>query len=339
MIPTYLNVILSMIKMEKDPSLWNFKRVEKWMESNLLKSFSIMNIERIQKLVHIFEMCQLVQVKIDSNPQIVSEWLNNLLSDKNKIYIEDTDNEEDTNSERSLNNKTCIGVFLKIEAEKNSWIKKTHNIIHFRAEKQFLEIGCCEGRGFPRYDRNSGCVYASYSVDISKKISTHFPIINDNDFLSDLSVMFNKDNKIVTTFKVKFSTMLNTDDDKIDFEKDDIDYNTFWEGFVLPPKIEHTFTDDDFAPYVVNAETPSKVVENAKCAGKVLIDKTTPLSAEVATLVVVRTKGLQPKKTPNSNYFDFRERDFCVDISCQGINVIHFKIKNNQNQRKRQRQF
>ena len=141
--------------------------------------------------------------------------------------------------------------------------------------------------------------------------------------------MFNKDNKIVTTFEVKFSTMLlNPDDDNnIDFEKGDIDHNTFWEGFVLPPKIEYTFTDEDFAPYIVNAETPSKVVENAKCAGKVLIDKTTPLSAEVATLVVVKTKGLQPKKTPNPNYFDFRERDFSVDISCQGINVIHFKIK------------
>ena len=50
-----------MLKIEEDPSLWNFKRVEKWMESNLLKSFSVMNIERIKKLVHIFEMCQLVQ--------------------------------------------------------------------------------------------------------------------------------------------------------------------------------------------------------------------------------------------------------------------------------------
>ena len=287
-------------------------------------------------------MCQLVQVKIDSNPQNVSVWLNNLLSDKNKIYIEDTDNEEDTNSERSSNKKTCIGVFLKIEAEKNSWIKKTYNITHFRAEKQFLEIGCCE-RGFPRYDRNSGCVYASYSVDISKEVSTHFSINDNNNFLSDLSVMLNKDNKIVTTFEVKFSTMLlnpDDDNDNIDFEKGDIDHNTFWEGFVLPPKIEYTFTDEDFAPYIVNAETPSKVVDNAKCAGKVLIDKTTPLSAEVATLVVARTKGLQPKKPPpNPNYFDFRERDFSVDISCQGINVIHFKIKNNQNQRKRQRQF
>jgi hypothetical protein len=335
MIPTYLNVILSMVKIENDPSLWNFKRVEKWLESNLLKSFSIMNIERIQKLVYMFEMCQLAQIKIDSNPQIVSEWLNNLLSDKNKIYIEDTDNEEDTNSEI-----TCIGVFLKIEAEKNSWIKKTHNITHFRAEKQFLEIGSCEGRGFPRYDRNSGCVYASYSVDISKEVSTYFSINDNKDLLSDLSVMFNKDNKIVTTFEVKFSTMLlNSDDDNIDFEKGDIDHNIFWEGFVLPPKIEYTFTDEDFAPYIVNAETPSKIVKNAKCAGKVLIDKTTPLSAEVATLAVVKTKGLQPKRTPNPNYFDFRERNFWVDISCQGINVIHFKIDNNQTQRKRQRQF
>ena len=49
-------------------------------------------------------MCQLVQVKIDSNPQNVSVWLNNLLSDKNKIYIEDTDNEEDTDSEDGSSN-------------------------------------------------------------------------------------------------------------------------------------------------------------------------------------------------------------------------------------------
>lgn len=105
------------------------------------------------------------------------------------------------------------------------------------------------------------------------------------------------------------------------FDDGSADSGTF-EGIVLPTNIEIDLDNSAFEPFMKGATNGIWQIIVAMCKGKLVISKQTPLSAEVATIVVVRTRGLCMGPVPDAGHYDMRGKPLRITLFYEEVPLL-----------------
>lgn len=131
-----------------------------------------------------------------------------------------------------------------------------------------------------------------------------------------------KDGHCKACYKVKIPGLVRTAKVCIEsFDDGSAESGTF-EGIVLPTNIEIDLDNSAFEPFMKGATNGIWQIIVAMCKGKLVISKKTPLSAEVATIVVVRTRGLCMGPVPDFGHYDMRGKPLRITLFYEEVPLL-----------------
>lgn len=95
-----------------------------------------------------------------------------------------------------------------------------------------------------------------------------------------------------------------------------------FEGIVLPTNVEIDLDNSAFEPFMKGATNGIWRIIIAMCKGKLVISKKTPLSAEVATIVVMRTRGICMGPVPDFGHYDMRGKPLRITLFYEQVPLL-----------------
>ena len=247
------------------------------------------------KTVQTLNKAGYIHSRTSTNIEQVAQWLDSMCKLVQGTFDEDTKKaiaDLNLQDEEKNGNLIAVGVYFFVKAPAHSWLSHTDVEAVSAPMRKFIDITTATEN--VKIVDDSTRVQASYRVTFPET-SVSFDVTISTDWTAA------------------------PEDEK---EKEG------WTGFVLPPNLTIDLDDKAFAPFLVGATCPQWEIIIAQCKGKFAISCDCPLTAEVATLVVAKTRGLCVGPVPDPDHFDFRGKPLKIELGCSGTTLLELYYNN-----------
>lgn len=282
-----MNAAASLLEIDSNPSNWNGSQTKD------LATFSsiISTLPQAAQVIETLKNAGHVHTMASTNVSQVAKWLDKMCQlFRGNFHVNTIKAIKELGLEEAerIGQLLAVGVYFYAKAPRKSWITHTDakNVMTAKSEG-FIDIASATPVKIV-----DGLVRGCYQVLIDAI-----------------------DGATRVAYEVAISTPATPEEQQRPDQE--------WPGFALPKEISIDLDDDAFAPFLVGAQTPLWDIIIAQCKGKFAITCDSPLSVEVATMVVAITRGFSLSAPhPNPNHFDFRNKPLKIELGCQNVTLL-----------------